>query len=265
MRSAGLGSDPFLWVYCAVIAGLVWATVASLGAIGGAYLRDAPEHRRRLLAGGFVCVLVCLVTGFVFVGLARHAWTAQQNAAMVRAAAGQVGVPTLLDPVFLSAFGLAGAGAAIIAISLCVAGQPGREARADIAKAETALAQNEGEATRISADLASAATSLETADVAINEARADGLAARVEQEVIADRAAAERRAEAALTNAAIAEQDRAFWSEDKRMANGGCWVAAQPEPHRVLPPRKAYVITGDGPTAPARAADPRAAHNDTNN
>jgi hypothetical protein len=246
-------------LYCAVVAGLIWATVASLGSAGGAYLRDVPEHRRQLVAGGFVGVLVCLVTGFVFVGLARHSWTAQQNAALVYAAEGRVGVPTLLDAAFLTAFALAGAGAAIIAISLCVAGQPGREARAEISAADDAFVEAVAEGARNTAALASAMDRLEAADVAINDAAAQGLAATVEQEVITDRAGAERRAEAALTNAAIAEQDRAFWTEDKRMANGGCWVVAQAEPRRILARPKAYAITGDGPSTAARAADPRSA------
>ncbi len=230
LEASGLAQHAALWFQIAATTGAIWFVANVLGWLAGTIALAARKERKRLAYAAFGFVGVALVGGFVMLGVARHAWTGEQNRALSDAAHDSIGVPSLLDPSWLTCFQTAVACAAVVGIGMYVLSAAGRAGLAAIAEAEASLVAARTHVADLADELRARRQAREDADVAINEVAAEGLEAGVASELAERRWTAERAAEKAVTAAAVARKNHVFWTEEKAFANGECWVAQRPDP-----------------------------------
>lgn len=257
LEASGLAEHAALWLQIAATAGAIWFVANVLGWLAGTIALACRRDRRRLGYAAFGFVGAALTLGFVMLGIARHAWTGEQNRALLAAAHDAVGVPSLLDPSWLTCFQIAVAGAAVVGVGMYVLSAAGRAGRATIAEAEARLGVARERVTDLEDQLGELRRAREAADAAINEVRAEGLEAGVASELVARKWAAERAAEAAATRAAVARKDHMYWTEEKAFANGDCWLAQRPDPplsRRARNPERSY-RRGEAPIGSSQDLD----------
>ena len=163
-------------------------------------------------------------------GAARHAWTVEQNRALWEAAHDQVGVPILLDPLWLTFLQIAVAGAAVIGIGMFVLAEAGRAQLKLIAEAEAQLQEARTQVAAVENECEAARRVRDEADIAINVVAAEALEAEACAETLKRKWEAERSGDAAATRAAVARKNHMYWTEEKTFANGDCWLAQRPDP-----------------------------------
>lgn len=232
------------WLSTLLIPGVIASAHVAFGALAGFIVGQiSPRNQLKVAVGMFAAGFVALLVAFGLLGAFRAEGLGQINSQLAEVASGgDTGdLELFINPAWMMGLQIAGSLAAISAVALYVLGQPGRDARQEVAEATVEDTKAEADQRIASEAVASTRQQLKQAKLSVPQTAVEARQAAAELVVGSRATEARLKAEDGLGQALCGRLGVAFQYHDQTYSNGGVRRAAMPDhdPKKPRPSKRA--------------------------